>query len=180
MRGTLGRRIGRGLCAALVVVPAVGCGNKYQMAEVRGRVTCDGKPATGGEVAFEPIDDPARTGRPPGRAGRTSHGIVQDDGSFTLVCDLIPDSGVGHKGPGALVGPHRVFFTPPPTKRPTMSAESRKVLEEVGQPGELKAFEEAYAKIPIYPPLPCGTGIDPGEVEVKPGQNEFEFKLQPK
>ena len=34
--------------------------------------------------------------------------------------------------------------------------------------------------MPIYPPLPCSNKIEPGEVEVKPGDNLFEFTLPPK
>jgi hypothetical protein len=69
-----------------------------------------------------------------------------------------------------------VIFRPPPTKRPTLSADDRASMS----PEEIKQAEESNRKLPVYPPLPCGDRVTPGEVEVKPGMNEFEFTLQPK
>jgi hypothetical protein len=149
----------------------LGCGsNAYQLAPVHGRVTCQGKPATGGVVIFQPLDAPERTGRPAGHPGSASSGTIGEDGTFTL------KSKDGKSGDGALVGPHRILFQLPPTKRPPITADDRSVLS----PEELKALERDIARRPIYPPLPCGEKITPGEVEVKLGKNEFEFTLQPK
>jgi hypothetical protein len=148
-----------------------GCGsNAYQMAPVRGRITCQGKPAAGGVVTFMPINAPEKTGRPAGFTGAASKGTVEADGTFTLT------SMDGKSGPGALVGPHRVLFQAPPTRRPTIPADDRAAMS----PEEIKAAEEANSRLPVYPPLPCSTNPSPGEVEVKPGDNEFEFTLQPK
>lgn len=159
------------LCAVLVGILLSGCGsNAYQLAPVRGRVTCQGKPATGGVVIFQPIDAPGQTGRPAGHSGSASSGTVGADGTFTL------KSMDGKSGDGALIGLHRILFQPPPTKRPPITADDRSVLS----PAELKALEEDIARRPIYPPLPCSEKITPGEVEVKPGANEFEFTLQRK
>ena len=152
-------------------VVGVGCGsNSYQMAAVSGRVTCQGKPAAGGVVIFQPIDAPERTGRSAGHPGGASSGTVGADGTFTLKAQD------GKSGDGALVGPHRVLFQPPPTKRPPITADDRSVLS----PEELKALEQDIARRPVYPPLPCADKVTPGEVEVKPGKTEFEFTLQPK
>lgn len=159
------------LCAALAAGLLSGCGsNPYQQAPVRGRVTCQGKPATGGIVIFQPIDAPEKTGRPAGHPGSASSGTVGEDGAFTLT------SKDGKSGRGALVGPHRIIFQMPPTTRPPITADDRAVLS----PEELKALQEELARRPVYPPLPCSEKITPGEVEVKPGSNEFEFTLPPK
>jgi hypothetical protein len=158
-----------GLCAVLIVSLLAGCGSKYQLAKVQGRITCGGKPATGGEVVFQPIDAPDQTGRPKGLPGTASRGTVGPDGTFTLTVD-------GQSEAGALVGPHRIHFRMPPTKRPTLPAEERALMS----PEELKAVEEDLRNRPVYPPLPCSANVSPGEVEVKPGSNEFEFTLQPK
>jgi hypothetical protein len=152
-------------------VLAIGCGsNAYQQAAVRGRVMCQGKPAAGGVVIFQPLDAPERTGRSAGHPGSASSGTVGEDGTFTL------KSKDGKSGDGALVGPHRVLFQLPPTKRPPITADDRSVLT----PEELKALEQDIARRPIYPRLPCSERITPGEVEVRPGKNEFELTLQPK
>ncbi|HXG12132.1 MAG TPA: hypothetical protein VNK04_20425 [Gemmataceae bacterium] len=164
-------RVSIGLWLALVSGLVSGCGaNPYRMAPVRGRVTCNGKPATGGVIKFLPIDAPEKTGRKPGHTGHPSSGTVGEDGSFTLT------SMDGKSGPGALIGPHKVVFEAPPTRRPTLSADDRSVMS----PEEIKAAEAELARRPVYPPLPCSTTITPGEVEVKPGDNYFEFTLQPK
>lgn len=159
------------LSAALAGSLLSGCGsNLYQQAPVRGRVTCQGKPATGGVVVFQPLDAPGKTGRPAGHPGSASSGTVGADGTFTLT------SLDGKSGAGALLGPHQVIFQPPPTTRPPITADDRSVLS----PQELKALQEDIARRPIFPPLPCGTNLMPGEVEVQAGDNEFVFTLKPK
>jgi hypothetical protein len=148
-----------------------GCGsNPYQLAPVRGRVTCQGKPTVGGIVTFMPIDAPEKTGRPAGFTGVASKGTVQADGTFTLT---YMD---GKSAPGALIGPHRILFQAPPTRQPTLSADDRASMS----PEEIRQAEEMNRRMPIYPPLPCSINPAPAEVEVKPGENAFEFTLQPK
>ena len=129
-----------------------------------------GPPAVGGVVTFQPIDAPAKTGRPAGHSGTASQGTVEADGTFTLTALD------GTSGAGALVGPHRVIFQPPPTRRPTLSADDRAAMS----PEEIRQAEEANSRMPVYPPLPCGDTVSPGEVEVKPRDNEFTFELRPK
>jgi hypothetical protein len=164
-------RIGFALCTVMCSSLLNGCGsNLYQLAPVRGRVTCQGKPATGGMVVFQPIDAPDKTGRPAGHSGSASSGTVGEDGTFILT------SMDGKAGAGALVGPHQVLFRPPPTKRPTLPADDRATMS----PEEIKAAEEVNRRMPVYPPLPCSANLSPSDVEVKPGQNEFVFTLQPK
>lgn len=163
-----------GLYFALGVGLLNGCGTAYPTAKVRGRVlTCEGKPATGGVVEFWPIDAPDKTGRRPGNPGQVSRGTVGADGTFTLVS-------IGIQGAkdtdGAVTGPQRVTFKMPPTKRPVMTPEER----SAGTPEHIKALEEEAARMPIYPPLPCTNKIEPSEVEVKPGDNSFEFTLPSK
>ncbi len=173
-------RLCRGLWVVLIGGQVLGCANPYRLATVRGHVTCQGKPAVGGQVVFLPIDAPERTGRPSGQSGRPSRGTVGADGTFTLTCELIADGKPGESAPGALIGPHRVLFKMPLTTRPTMDADTRIVLSGAEHKAELKAAEEALARVPVYAPLPCSDKITPGEVEVKPGSNEFEFTLAPK
>src|SRR5262245_7665620 len=113
-------RAGTAVCAALAGALLSGCGSKYDMAPVRGRVTtCQGKPAVGAVIKFMPIDAPDKTGRPAGYTGTASHGTVGEDGTFTLTAMD------GKSGAGALVGPHMVLFEPPPTRRPTLLPEER-------------------------------------------------------
>jgi hypothetical protein len=146
-----------------------GCAGKYDMAPVRGRVTtCQGKPAAGGVVVFQPLDAPDKTGRPAGHPGMASEGTVGADGTFTLTC-------LDGKS-GAIVGPHRILFRMPLTRRPTLTAEERATLS----PEDIKAAEADLNSKPVYAPIPCGDKVTPNEVEVKPGQNEFDFTLPPK
>jgi hypothetical protein len=158
------------ICAALAIAALAGCSNPYQQAPVRGRVTCNGKPAVGGTIIFQPLDAPARTGRPAGEPGIASSGVIGEDGSFVLASI---DASLGG---GAVIGPHQLIFQAPPTQRPTISADERAVMS----PEEIQAAEEVNARLPVYPPLDCSTTLAPAEVEVKPGNNEFAFTLQPK
>ncbi len=147
-----------------------GCENKYGMAPVTGKVTCNGQPVVGGLITFQPIDAPEKTGRPAGQAGIASSATIGEDGTFTLASI---DSKLGA---GAVIGPHQVIFLLPPTTRPQLKPDEREVLP----PDEIKQIEADFAKQRVYPPCPCSAAIQPGEVEVKAGNNEFEFKLPPK
>lgn len=160
------------LTTGLLLTVLLGCGRSaYELADVRGRVmTCQGKPATGGVVMFQPIDDPAATGRKSGNPGRPARGTVGLDGSFTLATIGIEEQ------PGAVTGRHLVTFKMPPTKRPTLTSEDRVGMS----PDEIKKWEAEFATWPVYSPLPCSDQIQPGEVTVKSGTNELEFKLPPK
>jgi hypothetical protein len=144
------------------------------MARVSGRVlTCEGKPAAGGVVEFYPIDSPDKTGRRAGSPGQVARATVNEDGTFILMT-------LGTQGAedveGAVTGPHRVKFKMPLTKRPVLTQQER----DSASPEHLRTVEEQIAHMKIYPPLPCTDKIEPGEVEVKPGDNVFEFKLPPK
>ena len=148
--------------AAAVAGLAAGCGpDPYRTAPVRGTVTCNGKPAEGAVVTFVPVDAPDRTGRPAGHSGGGAAGTVGADGTFTLT---------------GIDGKHKVLFRPPPTKRPRLTADDKAAMT----PEELKAAEDELARRPVYPPLPCGDQLTPGEVEVQPGGSTFEFTLGPK
>ena len=74
-----------------------GCSNSPPLAEVRGRVTMNGKPIKNVKVDFHP--DPDK-----GTKGIGSSGTTDADGNFTLTY------GEGGK-PGAIVGHHRVILT---------------------------------------------------------------------
>lgn len=150
-----------------------GCGDDlYERAEVTGRCTCNGKPAVGGYVIFEPIDAPEKTGRPKGNPGRIARGMVKEDGSFSMVLD---PRGAELAAEGAFTGPHRVSFLPPLTEPIPWNP-----ADDWLEPEEKEKVKAELAAIPIFEPLECGAeGITPGEVEVNPGSNEFEFTLQP-
>jgi hypothetical protein len=168
-RGNVGGLVAIVACSAMVVVTC-GCGgDPYQYAPVRGRVTCNDKPAAGGVIIFQPIDSPDKTGRPAGHSGSASSATIGEDGSFTL-------KSIDGASEGALIGPHQVIFQAPPTKRPTLTAEDRASMT----PEELKRAEAEIASRKVYPPLACSTNVAPGEVEVQPGENDFTFTLQPK
>ncbi|MGL4463359.1 MAG: hypothetical protein ACRDD1_13645 [Planctomycetia bacterium] len=77
---------------AAVAVGALGCGggaDQLATRPVRGTVTIDGKPLSGGTVMFIPTD-----------GGRYAKGAVDSKGNFTL--------GTYRNADGAVVGPHRV------------------------------------------------------------------------
>jgi hypothetical protein len=161
----LGRRL-----TVLMGVLLSGCGSDlYQTAIVVGTVTCNGQPALGGFVVFEPMDAPEKTGRPKGEPGSMSRGQVAQDGSFTLMTEV---RGTDQPKRGALIGPHRVSFVLPKSTPWEMD------------PGDSWLPPESQAKLkaelasrPVFPKLPCGAEIMPTQVDVVDGENRFEFTL---
>lgn len=79
-----------------------GCSsNSDKLFLVSGSVTVDGKPADGASILFHP-DDPAAV---------TASGVVNADGTFTLVSAM---------NEGVAAGKYRVTVTwPDPSKKPT-------------------------------------------------------------
>lgn len=156
----------------LLLTVLVGCkSDPYKLVPVTGTVTsCAGKPAAGGVVVFAPIDNPDVTGRKSGNPGREARGEVAADGAFTLTTIGIPPRS------GAVTGPHRVTFEMPSGRRPSLSGEDKANMK----PDEIKKIEAEFASRVVHPALPCSDQIQPGEVTVKPGKNEFEFRLPPK
>jgi hypothetical protein len=157
--------------AGVLSLLGAGCSDDpYKLTEVTGTVTCNGKPAWGGFVVFEPVDASEKTGRPPGEPGGVSRGIVGEDGSFTLMMD---PKGEYEQRDGALTGPHRVSFLPPRTEPAEFSP------ADEWMPAEEKERAKAeLAAIPVFKPLDCGNAISPNEVEVvQGGENNFSFTL---
>jgi hypothetical protein len=92
--------------ALLALLAMSGCGGSgYQVATVKGKVTCKGQPVKGGSITFSPKSDE----KTPGKA---AEGRLDENGEFVL-------STYGKKD-GAVVGKHRVViaFDDPYTKQP--------------------------------------------------------------
>jgi len=162
-------RVDTAFAIAVCLALLVGCkADPYRLVEVRGKVTsCDGKPAAGGTVVFYPVDDPQTTGRKSGNPGREARGTLSDDGTFTLTTIGI------RPAQGAVMGPHKVAFEMPPTRRPVLTAEDKAAMT----PEEIKANEADFASRKVYTPLPCSDQIEPNKVTVKADGNDFDFKL---
>jgi hypothetical protein len=143
----------------------------YKKAVVTGKVMCGDKPAYGGVVTFQPVDDPDKTGRPSGNPGGVSRGLVDQDGTFRLTYEA---RGSDKEMDGAVIGPHRVTFILPMTEPQKWSSQDDWLPEE-----EKAKLKEELANKPVYPKLACGSEITPAEVEVQAGTNEFTFQLQP-
>jgi hypothetical protein len=128
------------------MVPALsGCGSdEFPVVKLTGKVTFQGQPVTGGSVVLAPI---AAAGA--AKAGKPASGVIQADGSFVL--------GTQTKDDGAVVGRHRVSYSPPIAELP-----AGKTLE----PGQ------------SMPPSPYD-GLTPreAEVEVKKGMKELTIEL---
>lgn len=153
-----------------------GCsGNVYRYANVTGKVTCNGKPASGGIVVFQPKDAPKVTNRPKGQPGPSSSGIVSDDGTFTLI---VPAMGTDSSKKGvALVGPHDISFILPP--RSAAEKVERVEKQEDIDGGEVDVLVEPQDSATQEPPPDFSDIISPTSVEVKAGSNTFDFTLQP-
>src|SRR5690349_3603172 len=84
----------RPLAAACLSLALTGCNpaNLPQTGEVSGKVTIDGKPATGIQVKFTPVGP-----------GRPSSGMTDDAGQYSLVYSA--------NGTGALIGKHKASIS---------------------------------------------------------------------
>jgi hypothetical protein len=144
---------------ALTVAPLIllnftsnGCGGAEQVptASVTGKVTLKGEPVTGGTLTFAPI---ASGAKPP---GKPAAGAVQSNGLFTL--------GTYAEKDGAVVGKHRITYSPPIPEAPMNDTEA-----------PMNDKEHAEAKKSPY------DGLKPliEEVEVKAGSNSIDIELIP-
>ena len=167
-------RVGCLVCVAVLAAAVAGCrDNPYATADVSGTVLCDGKPAYGGVIRFRPKDTPGETGRQAGHPGRNAFATVEEDGTFTMLMDTAQDI---DQASGALIGQHEVFWEPPRSTPWRPTGEDRQNMT----PAELEEYQrDVLDKLPYYPAIPCGRENSPKEVEVKPGENEFEFTLGP-
>ncbi len=140
------RAIGGAVAFGLTLLAATwtGCGSGSPTAPVSGTVRVEGQPVSGGVVTFAPIGTE-------GTAGKPAVGAVQSDGTFVLGTDAKED--------GAMLGRHRVIYSPPAVESPPVQ-------------------EGKHAEAP--PPSPYA-GLIPkeAEVEVKPGSNEIRIDLVP-
>lgn len=159
------------VCCLAAVSVIYGCGaDQYPKAVVTGKVMCGDKPAWGGVITFSPVDAPEQTGRPAGNPGGVSRATVQEDGSFRLEYE---QRGASEPEDGAVIGPHRVTFILPMSETPKLTA------EDLETSAEMQAQQRAYLEsLPTYPKLACSSEITPSEVEVKEGDNAFDFSLE--
>jgi len=67
-----------GLCGLLAAV-LIGCGGSgFDVAKVRGKVTCEGKPVPGGTIRFSP------KGEAGAEVGKTAVGTINQNGEYVL------------------------------------------------------------------------------------------------
>ncbi|WP_437185346.1 hypothetical protein SH668x_002448 [Planctomicrobium sp. SH668] len=101
----------------------VGCGGSDipSLAQVRGKVVIDGKPASGVYVEFSP------------EKGRLSSGTTNSEGQYSLT--------YSPQANGALPGKHTVAFSVPPMPTAKMPK-----LREGANEAEIKNFNERYSQ----------------------------------
>ncbi len=102
---------------ALALICLIGCGGP-QMARVKGRVTCNGKPVAQAHVAFDPVPSSEKDREP----GKGSTGFTDDDGNYILSTYKNFD--------GAQVGKHRVTISLDDTN-PARCARKKEIQLEV-------------------------------------------------
>lgn len=106
-------------CAVRFVVVACGCaglwlsgcggGEHFDVAPVKGKVLCAGKPVPEGIVQFAPVSTEAPSGNKARRPGKSGAGEIKSDGTFEISTYELGD--------GAVVGKCRVLAGPSdPTK----------------------------------------------------------------
>lgn len=90
-----------GLALLGMAMALSGCAkDPFPTAPVKGKVTCQGQPVTGGTVTLRPIG-----GSPASNVGKPASGDVQPDGTFVLGTKAASD--------GAVIGKHEVRYSAP-------------------------------------------------------------------
>ena len=84
------------ICGSLVVLSSLGCGGSEGLASVSGRLTFNGKPLEGIEIAFTSLEQ---------EKTRPSTGICDADGNYTLMFTRTQK--------GATIGSNRVTIVQP-------------------------------------------------------------------
>jgi hypothetical protein len=132
----------------LAALPGCG-GGEFKTAPVTGKVTYQGQPVTAGSLTFAPVASGEKA-----LAGRPGTGAVKSDGTYTLST---------HKeGDGAVVGPHRVSYSPPPAENKTIEVD-----------GSVQAVE------PTEPQPYQGLAPKQPQVDVAKGSNTIDIELIP-
>ncbi len=146
----------RCLCP-LCLVFLFGCGAKYYAtAPTSGKVAYDIKPITQGTITFIPVKD---DGSP--REGKAAIGTIQSDGTFVLT--------TYEKDDGAILGKHRVVYSPP-------EEESDEEAEVVVKDGEEEAATPAK-KQPQGIEFELEVAESNSLVDVEDGNNSFMITL---
>lgn len=110
-RWGLGWLSGAILSSAILMGCSGGDSDTKPTAKVSGTVTYEGQPVTGGLLMFSPIGDDK--GNKPGKTGQAT---IKSDGTFASVATY-GDSD------GAVVGKHRLLFSPPNPEAPAAGAD---------------------------------------------------------
>jgi hypothetical protein len=123
--------------ALVSIIGLSGCGrNEFRVARTAGVIECNGKPVSGGVVFFSPVasSDKSLTGKP-------ASGDVDADGSFVLT--------TYHDDDGAIVGRHKVTYSPPVSddpQAPRCECAGAAPVEVEVEPGENDITVELSAK----------------------------------
>jgi hypothetical protein len=144
-----------------------GCfSGEFSLAEARGRVVCKGQPVAGGSITFSPL---AETAGP--ETGKAATASVGADGTFVLTTQRSFD--------GAIVGKHRVQYTPPEEGNEEESSDELMTEETAATVKDRARNQQQLQQRAAKRRLQC---VQRSEVvvEVKSdGQNDFTIELTP-
>lgn len=136
------------LLGLAAVVCCFSCGRQeLPKGRVTGRVTYQGKPLKGWIIYFVP------------ERGPVASGLIDEEGRYSL-------STTG-SGDGAVVGRHKVYFSPPP------STEAPADLTKPESPIPPRRSGSAIS----LPPKLCSPASTDKTAEVKPGSQQIDFDL---
>jgi hypothetical protein len=138
-----------------------GCGQSdFDVAPATVKVVCSGKPVTTGTVMLRPIAEGAEPGKP-------AIGRLQEDGTFVLSTYSEED--------GAIVGKHRVFYSPPEGS----SNEEGGIEGEKGAPEAAGASAEQIKQQQLAMKNACVLNEEKIVEVTADGPNEFTIDLVP-
>jgi hypothetical protein len=134
------------LTSVAISIVSVGCGSgKVPTAPVKGKVTYNGQPVTGGSITFGPIG--SKSQKDPGQPG---FGEVGPDGSYSLK---------SQGADGAPIGKNKVIYAPPASE--TLAA---------GPDGHAETKASPFAGlVPKQDTVEVNAGENSIDIELVPG-----------
>lgn len=147
---------------------AWGCGGgEFPLADAKGEVICAGQPVAGGSVTFSPVEAAAGV-----KTGKAATASVGPDGPFVLTTERSFD--------GAVVGKHRVRYTPPEAENEEESDEETMIEESLRATAVQRA--ENAKRLQQRAARQRQQGVQRSEIIVEvtdSGPNDFTIELSP-
>lgn len=142
-----------GVCGLALLASGCGGGLDYDVAPVKGTVTCNGTPVPGGQLHFRPINTTGAAEMPP-----QSFCVIDANGNFSI--------------PDVVVGLHQIQFLRPAT----IDEEALEESEDDDDPESMLDMQADMDLAEKFKDIKCNYVAEP-EVTIVQGENQLDIEL---